>query len=204
MPEAHIKPCYMAGTSLEPSSLLMEKHEGLDNQQERMMNDLNWLIGIIEGEGCFTLGIKRRKYPKKNKAYFPQIQITNTNIKMITEIRKIISAIGLPYYFYCQLPKNGAPYYRIEIPGLKRVKKFLDLTIDLFRCRGDQAKLLLDYVNLRLRKPVNTPLGEEEDAIARQLYILNGKHKNSSLSSETNTQDTFNKSDDRVRPFAKA
>ncbi len=204
MPEGLIKPCYMAGNSLESLPLLMEKSKELDNQQERMMNDLHWLVGIIEGEGCFSLNVKQR-YGKITKAYFPTVQITNTNMKMIIEIKRILSQIGLTYYFHACLPKNGNPYYRIEIAGAKRVKRFLDLIFPLFRCRYQQAKLLLDYVNLRLHKSNHAPIGEEEHNLANNLYELNGKHKNSSLSSETNTQGTsIIRCEDRVQPFAKA
>lgn len=184
MPEAHDKFGYMSGTSLEPSPLLMEKREGLDNQQERLTNDLHWLAGIIEGEGCFTLSVKNR-YGKHNRAYFPMIQITNTNMGMIVKIKAILSEIGIAYYFYAQLPKKGNPYFRVEIGGLKRVKRFLDLMIPCFRCRSEQAKTLLEYSNLRLGKDTNSPLGQQEDCIAMKLYDLNGKHKNSSLSTET-------------------
>jgi len=203
MPEAHVKFDHMAGISLEPSPLLMEKCGGLDNQQERLTNDLHWLAGIIEGEGCFTLSVKNR-YGKHNRAYFPMIQITNTNTDMIVKIKEILSEIRIAYYFYAQLPKKGNPYFRVEIGGLKRVKRFLDLMIPCFRCRNKQARVLLEYSNLRLSKATNYPLGQQEDDIANKLYELNGKHKNSSLSSETTRRTELVKSDDIVRPFVKA
>jgi len=205
MPEAHVKPCYMSGNSLEPSPLLMEKREGLDNQPERTMNDLNWLVGIVEGgENCFSLSIKQR-YGKIHRAYFPVIQIANTNIEMMIKLRKILSDINLTYYFYAQMPKTGLPYYRLEVGGIKRIKRFLNLTLPLFRCKYQQANLLLEYANMRLSKSNNAPIGQEEHDIAQKIYKLNGKSKNSSLSSETNTRGSPDNGDeDRVRPFAKA
>lgn len=198
-----MKPCYMAGISLGSSPLLMEKREELDNQQERTMNDLNWLVGIIEGEGCFTLSVKQR-YGKINRAYFPMIQITNTNVEMMVKLKEIFTNLNLVYYFYAQLPKTGIPYYRLEVGGIKRIKRFLDLTLPLFRCRYQQAGALLEYVNMRLNKANNAPIGQEEHDIAKRLYELNGKHKNSSLSSETIRKAQLKNCDDIVQLYAKA
>jgi len=174
----------MTGISLEPLPLIMEQSKGLDNQQERLASDVHWLIGIIEGEGCFTLSVKN-KYGKTKRAYFPMIQITNSDVKMIAKIRDIFSKLGIAYYFYAQVTKQEIPYFTVEIGGIKRIKKFLELTLPLYRCRGRQAEALLEYVNLRLNKSNNAPIGQQEHDVAEKLYNLNGKHKNSSLSSET-------------------
>lgn len=152
----------------------------IDNQLERSC-DIHWLIGIIEGEGCFTLNTKPL-YGKLKKSYFPTIQITNTNIGMIKEIKRILSNCNIGCYFHSYLPLAKKPYYRIEIGGIKRVKKFFDIFGDSFRCRTEQAMKLKEYVELRLSKPPHSPITEKEHKIAEELYVLNGSHKNNSLS----------------------
>jgi hypothetical protein len=149
----------------------MQKSSVGDNQQERL-EDINWLVGIIEGEGCFSL-LKKQKYGKLKKAYWPRIQITNTNLIMIRECKRILSYLGIATYFYTQLPKSGKPYYRLEVGGLKRVKRFLDIFLRYFRCRKARLEILNEYILLRLSKHSHAPITEEEHTIANKLFELN-------------------------------
>lgn len=143
-------------------------------------NDIHWLIGIIEGEGCFNLSLKKKK-GKSARAYHPRIQITNTNLTMIEECKRILSENGLSCYFYCNLPVNKKPYYRLEVAGFKRVKRFYGVFLPFFRSRKEQVVKLLEYVDLRLSKYPHAPISDEEHTIAKELYILNGKNPNSNF-----------------------
>lgn len=141
----------------------------MDNQQERLFN-IGWLVGIIDGEGCFTL--RKKKY-SKGHSFFPTIQITNTNIKIIQKVKNILTDEGFTYYFYSRFNGKNKPYYRIEISGLKRVKKFLDSSLHLFECRQKQANKLYQYVNLRLSKQSHSSITSDEIQLAKELSELN-------------------------------
>ena len=39
-----------------------------DNQQERLIN-LGWIIGFVDGEGCFSLGLVRQQRRSDRKGY---------------------------------------------------------------------------------------------------------------------------------------
>lgn len=141
----------------------------MDNQQERISEfDLGWLIGLIDGEGCFTL----KKHDKKGKiAYSPVITITNTKMKIIEKAGNLIKKLGLSFHLFSNI--SVKIYYRIEITGMRRVKRFLDEIINKLECRKDQAEKLYSYVNLRLSKPERSPITEEEHKIANLMYELN-------------------------------
>src|SRR5690242_7481128 len=105
----------------------------MDNPLERRAFELGWLVGLIDGEGCFTL--TRKTGSKGTPAYFPTIQITNTNFALIRKADRILKDNGLTTYLYSRMPKVGKPYWRLEVTGLKRVKRFMDVMGDLFDCR---------------------------------------------------------------------
>lgn len=173
----------------------------MGNPLERRSFDLGWLIGLIDGEGCFTLNKKRSSAGATY--YFPTIQITNTNVLIIQKVLRIVHEMGVGCYNYSRVPKVGKVYHRIEICGLKRVKRFMDEVGDLFECRRSQSDLLRQYVELRLSKDVRAPVGQEERDIAALLTQANEK---STESSETNTPSVLTAKwhDDRARPHARA
>jgi hypothetical protein len=41
---------------------------GADNQQERLIQ-LGWVIGFVDGEGCFSIGFIRQPDRKSRKGY---------------------------------------------------------------------------------------------------------------------------------------
>lgn len=145
----------------------------MGNPLERQSFDLGWLIGIIDGEGCFTLSSVRKTPKGMATAYHPRIQITNTNIRIIEKAKGVLSTLGLTCYIYTRFPKIGRPYYRLEIAGLKRVKKLMDEVGHLFECRSSQAELLRQYVEVRLSKRPCSPMTDDEHSIALALADLN-------------------------------
>ena len=47
---------------------------GADNQQERLISS-NWIIGFVEGEGCFCIGFIKQPGGKTRKGYSTGIQV---------------------------------------------------------------------------------------------------------------------------------
>jgi uncharacterized protein (DUF2384 family) len=145
----------------------------MGNPLERRSFDIGWLVGIIDGEGCFTLA--RKLTSKGGFAYFPVIQITNTNTAIIQKADAIIKDSGLACMVYSKQPKRGKPFQRLEVRGLKRVQRFMELFGDLFECRKAQCALLREYVALRLSKQSHAPITSEEHGIAERLRGLNSR-----------------------------
>ncbi len=143
----------------------------MDNQLERTLFDIGWLVGIIDGEGCFALSKKRMS--NGTHSYAPTIQITNTNLAIMEKAQRIIKDHGLSCYFYSRIPKMGRTYFRIEITGFKRIKRFIDQFGHLFECRKGQIGCLKEYVDLRLSKQSHSPLTSREHGIAERLSEMN-------------------------------
>ena len=66
-----------------------------DNQQERLIN-LGWIIGFVDGEGCFSLGIVRQPSRTTRKGYktgyqvFHEFAVTQgaKSIQCLNELRE--------------------------------------------------------------------------------------------------------------------
>ena len=63
-----------------------EKRMSADNQQERL--DANWIVGFVDGEGCFHVGINLM--PKMQIKYQEHLESSET-IRQTQEIVKIES-----------------------------------------------------------------------------------------------------------------
>ena len=143
-----------------------------DNQQKRFM-DIGWLVGILDGEGCFSLqktsGWKGTKYPSSS----PLIQITNTNPLIILKASKIIRELGLASRVYLQKQKECRLCYRIVVIGMKRVQRFLEFMLPYMECRREQAETLMKYVESRLSKGIREPYNQYEQELSDTLAKLN-------------------------------
>lgn len=51
------------------------KRKTPDNQQERLKN-IGWIIGYVDGEGCFSVSIIRNKTTKSGWQVFPEFVVT--------------------------------------------------------------------------------------------------------------------------------
>ncbi len=47
-----------------------------DNQQERQDYYLGWVVGFVDGEGCFSVGVFRNKVLKNGWQVFPEFVVT--------------------------------------------------------------------------------------------------------------------------------
>ncbi len=71
-----------------------------ENSQVRSISreaDLAWLAGIIDGEGCISLDVKKAI---NEKFYImPKVRIINTDVRMIQKASRIYSALNVVYYY---------------------------------------------------------------------------------------------------------
>ena len=52
-------PVYPSGTRPKLSAMGSDNPNGADNQQERLI-ELGWVLGFVDGEGCFSIGFVRQ------------------------------------------------------------------------------------------------------------------------------------------------
>ena len=48
---------------------------GADNQQERLV-EIGWIVGFVDGEGCFSVSVFRNKTSKFGWQVFPEFAVT--------------------------------------------------------------------------------------------------------------------------------
>jgi len=160
----------MTGNSKGHGYLLGEKiMNDIDNQQKRLM-EIGWLVGIIEGEGCFTI---QKRQNKKSMSYTPLIQITNINPEIILKASRIIKELQIPCYIYLQKQGDYKLCYRIVTLGIMRVKKFLDVITPYIECRQEQLQTLATFVNSRLSRSRGEELNDTELEAISNLSKLN-------------------------------
>ncbi len=151
----------------------------MDNPQVTEF-EIGWLIGIFDGEGCYTLAKTTRH---GSATITPGIKFVNTNFEIVEEVCKILTAVGVGHYVYNSWrTKNQKAGKRIEILGLLRIKKFFDIFFSKMRCRIDQAKILKEFVDLRLSKAKRSPYADDEYSM---YFLLRDLNKRGPGTSET-------------------
>ena len=50
---------------------------GAENQQERLIEFRGWVIGFVDGEGCFSIGLVRQPRPSGRRGYMTGYQVSH-------------------------------------------------------------------------------------------------------------------------------
>ena len=146
----------------------------MDNQQATQF-EIGWIIGIIDGEGSILLG--RNHYNNRTR-YTPIIQIVNTNKNMMEKAYSTLKKLGIGCWMntYHRKRSTERPITQLRIAGIKRCKKFLDITKDLFVAKNNQANHLHKYLQFRLSLPShNVPYDKEGEDTFRLIHGENWK-----------------------------
>jgi len=148
----------------------------MDNQQERFFFARGWLAAMIEGEGsiCLVHGAKRKEGYYK---LYPMIQITNTKLNLIEFTAGLAKRLGLPLHISSGKYGEGQLRYDIRVTGLGRVKRWLQELSMFLISKQEQAKLILEFIDVRERlikeHPWRKPYGEREEEIYYAIRELN-------------------------------
>lgn len=162
----------------------------MDNQQERIKADLNWLAGIWEGEGWFSM---QRNTKKSSNGIYLDCGVANTDISLMDSVMTILSEHFIPFQAGLRNMTGRfgkKPQHHIRIRGFLRVKRFLTLILPFLRGeKKERAVLISKYIKYRELLPShNVKTGDYEWSLYDQLRALNGTRP--LLSSETNTLNT--------------
>jgi hypothetical protein len=65
--------------------------DGADNQQERLIQ-LGWVIGFVDGEGCFSIGFVRQSGGRERSGYKTGYQVTHEFV--VTQGARSVSCLG--------------------------------------------------------------------------------------------------------------
>lgn len=131
----------------------------MGNPQERLHFKIGYILGIVDGEGCYQLESDGKGH------FYPSLTISNTDDKIIQQTISYLKDLGIECWSWS--PKNYGretrSYQRIYVKGLRRLKKYLDIFTNYPHAKLERALLLKEFCELRLKIP------------NKQLY-LNGVH----------------------------
>jgi hypothetical protein len=130
----------------------------LDNQQERPSVSLEFLAGLIVGEGSYGLNVHR---PKRGLWEFkPCFSLRMNDVETIDLVCQSFKAHGLALY---RAPGVYHECHTVRVDGLLRVRAHLDVFLPLLTGKKYQAaKLVSDFIDRRLALPPKTKYTDED------------------------------------------
>ena len=72
------------------NNILSDNASGADNQQERLIN-IGWVVGFVDGEGCFSIGFVKQSVRSNRKGYRTGYQVSHEFV--VTQGEKSLSAL---------------------------------------------------------------------------------------------------------------
>lgn len=148
----------------------------MDNQQVKTHFEIGWLVGFIEGEGCLTINLTKGINGNKFICY---MSITGTNRESMDVAIDIAKRLNLPFHVserkYSKHIEKKA--IRIEVCGMSRVSKWLDIVEPHLHGKKGQAILLRQFIDNRNKvlklHPYLKPYTDEDLSIYEQIHALN-------------------------------
>ena len=78
--------------------------DGAENQQERLIEFRGWVIGFVDGEGCFSIGLVRQPNRVSRRGYKTGYQVSHdfvvtqgaSSVEMLYELREFFG-VGQVY-----------------------------------------------------------------------------------------------------------
>lgn len=147
----------------------------MDNQQRRMEDRLNWLGGIIDGEGMVTL-VKKNLRARKQNCYQPKMSVVNTDIVIINEVISIFEAMNIPHFVQSKKDKKFPERklkYEVIVAGIKRCYNTIPKLLPYLIGKREKAIQLFKFCELRLSKSQNSLYGREEETLLN--YVRENK-----------------------------
>ena len=145
-----------------------------DQQKSLQCSDLGWLAGIIDGEGCITLGRQKRR--KNHIQYEPKVDIANTDIRIINRAREVLQGLGVGSYTLTRKTSAGNEIYHLSCNGFKRCKRLIaNILPFLVSFKRERAILVLEFIAWRESLPEKAPYGEKEAALYEAIKVLNAQ-----------------------------
>jgi len=129
--------------------------------------DLGWLIGIIDGEGCFSLD-------KNNdgSSYVAKISIANTDPKIIVNADRILTKLGVEYGHYQYKLKSEKILTQIIVGRSENVRYLLRLVLPFMECRREEAIVLNKFCKTRITKGKRSLYSRDEHRLYKKLKQL--------------------------------
>ncbi|MBU2560916.1 MAG: LAGLIDADG family homing endonuclease [Nanoarchaeota archaeon] len=142
------------------------------------MMDIRWLLGFIEGEGCFCIVIKKSGKTGNSKQVVADftIKLTESEREVLEKIREYLGGIGHIYFQSSKSSRkkgltNARDCVAFKVTKLQEAKKIVDLLNDMdFVSNSKKAEFLAwkKCINLMERKEHLTKEGLFKIALLRE------------------------------------
>ena len=135
-------------------------------------SQLDWLAGLIDGEGSLILSRRKGKY---GFSFRPIVTIANTHKPTIERAAQIFKDHGLGVWICTNRDKRGKypPQFSVFVCGYKRLTTFLDLMQERLFTKRKQADLLRRYIDSRGGGHCGIKTSQAEMDIATEIKKLN-------------------------------
>ena len=104
-------------------SIPSENVSGADNQQERQDYYLGWVVGFVDGEGCFSIGIFRNRILKSGWQVFSEFVVTQgeKSLTALKEMQKFFKCGRI--FINKRYDNHREPLYRYCVRSTKDIRE---------------------------------------------------------------------------------
>jgi hypothetical protein len=148
----------------------------MDNQQEIPKEQLAYLGGLIDGEGCVSFSVNR-KHGRANVSFqiAPLVSMANTEKVLVDHYCAILDSLGVGRYInHRDARGRNAESWQVVTNGLKRTVKLLPYLVEW--CRGKKkqnAADVLEYCTLRLADWHGAPFTQQQLELVDRVQARN-------------------------------
>jgi hypothetical protein len=159
-------PVYPSGTRHSVRAVFSDNPGGAENQQERPIR-IGWIIGFVDGEGCFSVGFVRQPDRAGRRGYRTGYQVTHRFA--VTQGESSVACLEALHQFF-------------EVGRIVRNARRDNHREDLLQYRVDGRRELLERVIPFFREhPLLTSKRHDFEAFARCVELVStGRHLSSS------------------------
>jgi len=144
-----------------------------------------YLAGLVDGDGCITLNIARRRRAKKDSIQIrPTVFISSTSPEIIEYVMFLFRKAGFKWFYLdeCNRGKqNRKNLIQIRIQDQLKVLAFLEAVTPFLRGKRRQAELVREFLRSRLSKRITgrgrAPYDKREVEIYMEVRKLNWRGK---------------------------
>jgi len=143
----------------------------LEAKTPPLAEEIAFVTGFVEGEGCFHLDVERGGNGKNGFCINAEISIVNTSKKLIAYCHQVLG-VGQVYYEDSYARKSvHKPTYQLRITKWSSVLKATRTMLPYLRSKLPQALILEEFcVSRHGKKTTYTP---RERKLVQQLHRLN-------------------------------
>lgn len=152
-----------------------------DNQQPRP-EEIGWLAGMIDGEGSIGAYLRQGV---KTPHYKPTVQISGTHKGGLEYLHDLLNRLEIGHHIVWHQRKSDKhrPCWNVTVVGMKRIPVLLNTVIPYMKIKHEQANWLMEWIQLRQARPMQSQISNEERALVELIKFANSGRPNDYTSS---------------------